>query len=226
MQLTRRVFVTGGTGFMGSRLIALLLVRGHAVRALVRPGSENRLPSGATAVVGDALNSDSYAAAIPPCDTFVQLVGVSHPNPSKAAQFRNVDMASGKASIAAAAQAGVKHFVYVSVAQPAPMMHEYIAARAECENALSESGMNCTILRPWYVLGPGRRWPYLLVPLYKLMEQFPSTREGAQRLGLLTLDQMIAALAYAVENPATSARILNVPDIRRSRISPTPPASA
>jgi hypothetical protein len=40
--------------------------------------------------------------------------------------------------------------------------------------------MNATILRPWYVLGPGHQWPYLLLPMYKLMELLPSTREGAR----------------------------------------------
>jgi hypothetical protein len=42
-----------------------------------------------------------------------------------------------------------------------------------------ESGMNATILRPWYVLGPGRQWPLLLKPMYWLMERIPATRESA-----------------------------------------------
>ena len=41
-----RVFITGGTGYVGRPLINLLLGRGHAVRALVRPGSEKKLPPG------------------------------------------------------------------------------------------------------------------------------------------------------------------------------------
>ena len=71
--------------------------------------------------------------------------------------------------------------------------------------------MNATILRPWYVLGPGHRWPYLLLPVYKLMEMLPATREGATRLGLVTLDQMVAALIDAVETPAHGVRMLEVP---------------
>jgi uncharacterized protein YbjT (DUF2867 family) len=78
----------------------------------------------------------------------VQLVGVSHPNPSEAVQFRSVDLVSGKGAIQAAKQAGIAHFIYLSVAQPAPMMKPYIAVRAECEDILRQSGMNATILRP------------------------------------------------------------------------------
>ena len=80
---THRVFVTGGSGYMGQRLIARLLDRGHEVRALVRAGSEKKLPAGCVPVVGDALDGKSYASRIAPADTFVQLVGVTHPSPGE-----------------------------------------------------------------------------------------------------------------------------------------------
>jgi uncharacterized protein YbjT (DUF2867 family) len=214
---SRNVFMTGGSGFMGRRLSAALVSRGHRVRALVRPGSEKKLAAGVEAVVGDALDLASYAAAVTPADTFVHLVGVSHPNPSKAEEFRAIDAKSAANAIAAALQSRVEHFVYVSVAQPAPIMQAYIAARAECEQALLASGLNATVLRPWYVLGPGRRWPLLLVPMYWILGAIPRTRESAQRLGLVTIDEMIAALLAAVERPAAGFLVLEVPDIRRAK---------
>lgn len=212
------VFITGGTGFMGRRLVAALVARGHAVTALVRPGSEGKVPQGCTAVPGDALDKNSFASQVAPCDTFVQLVGVTHPNPSKGEQFRAVDLVSATAALEAAREAGVSHFVYVSVAQPAPIMQSYIAVRAEVERMIGASGMNATILRPWYVLGPGRRWPLVLKPIYWIMEQIPATRHSARRLGLVTQDQMIAALVSSVENPAIGVRILGVPEIRSSQL--------
>ncbi len=215
-----KIFITGGTGYMGRRLVAELLKRGHSVRALVRKGSEGKLPPGSTAVVGDALVKESYARAVraadAPADTFVQLVGVSHPNPSKADEFRAVDLASARAAVSAAVEAGIQHFVYVSVAQPAPVMKAYVAVRGECEEIIRKSGLNATILRPWYVLGPGHRWPYLLVPLYWLFERLPGTRESARRLGLVSIDQMVRALVGAVEHPCQGIRILGVPDIRQA----------
>jgi len=211
------IFVTGGTGYMGKRLIPRLRERGHEVRALVRPGSEGKLPPGCTPIVGDALDGASYASQIPPADTFIQLVGTPHPSPAKAAEFRRVDLPSGLGAIAAARTAGIRHFAYLSVAHPAPMMHAYIAVRAECEAALESSGLNATILRPWYVLGPGHWWPYVLLPMYKLAECLPQTRDGARRLGLVTLEQMINALTVAAENPASGMRVMTVPDIRAAR---------
>jgi uncharacterized protein YbjT (DUF2867 family) len=215
-QSPRNVFMTGGSGFMGRRLASQLLSRGHRVCCLVRPGSQKKLAAGVEPVIGDALDGASYAGAVEPADTFVHLVGVSHPNPSKAAQFDDIDARSAKNAIAAAMQSGVKHFVYVSVAQPAPIMQAYIAARAECEQALRASGLNTTVLRPWYVLGPGRRWPLLLMPMYWILELIPSKRESARRLGLVTIEEMIAALVAAVEEPATGFRVLEVPEIRRA----------
>ena len=210
------VFIAGGTGYTGQRLIQRMLERGHEVRALVREGSQKKLPAGCTAVVGNALDGASYAAQIAPADTFVQLVGVAHPSPAKGAQFRAIDLPSGLGAVAAAKQAGIRHFIYLSVAHPAPMMHDYIAVRSECEAAIEQAELNATILRPWYVLGPGHWWPYLLIPMYKIAELLPATREGARRLGLVTLEQMTSALMSAVETPVAGRKVVTVPEIRSS----------
>jgi len=212
----RNVFIAGGTGYVGSRLIARLLTGGHNVRALVRAGSEKKLPAGCEAVLGNALDASTYVDRVAPSDTFVQLVGVAHPSPAKGAQFRSIDRPSALGAISAASKAGIQHFVYVSVAHPAPMMKAYIEVRAECERAIEQARLNATILRPWYVLGPGHYWPYLLLPAYKVMELLPVTREGATRLGLVTLEQMVSALANATENPCAGLRVWGVPEIRNS----------
>ena len=167
-------------------------------------------------MTGNALEASTFADAIPPHATFVHLVGTPHPSPAKAAEFQRVDLASIKAAVLAARQAGVRHFVYVSVAHPAPVMREYIAVRQQGEALIQAGGITATILRPWYVLGPGHRWPYALLPVYAILRRLPATRQGAERLGLLTRSTMIAALVRAIEGPPTGGvRILEVPDIRR-----------
>jgi len=209
------VFVTGGTGYIGRPLIDALHERGHLIRALVRPGSETKLSGRAVPVVGNALDASTFASAIPDVATVVHLVGTPHPSPSKAAEFERVDLASIRATTAAARQAGARHLIYVSVAQPAPVMRAYLAARAQGESLVKASGIPATILRPWYVLGPGHRWPYFLVPVYAALRMLPATRSGAERLGLVTLPMMIAALTQAVETPpASGVHIVEVPDIR------------
>jgi uncharacterized protein YbjT (DUF2867 family) len=214
MRSARCVFVTGSTGYLARALIPVLLSRGHRVRALARAASAQRVPPGAEVVSGDALDAHSYAPAIAPADTLVHLVGTPHPSPAKAASFRSVDLPSVDAALAASRTAGVRHFVYVSVAQPAPVMHAYIAVRQAAEARIRASGLAATLIRPWYVLGPGHRWPCVLIPFYALAGLLPWTREPARRLGLVTLAQMMAALVAGIEREAQGVRVLDVPDIR------------
>ena len=211
---SRRVFIAGGTGYIGTALIPILLERGHRVRALVRPGSKAKLPAACEVVSGNALDANSYRQLIRPADTFIHLVGVPHPSPAKAAEFRAIDLVSAREAIDACAELGMQHFIYLSVAHPAPMMKDYIAVRAECEKMIQQRHLNSTILRPWYVLGPGHRWPTALQPFYRVAEWLPFTRADALRLGLVTLDQLIIALVEAVESPVQGTRIVEVPEIR------------
>ncbi|MEO5821273.1 MAG: NAD(P)H-binding protein [Vicinamibacteraceae bacterium] len=213
-----RVFITGGTGYIGRRLIPVLQRQGCSVRALVRPGSERKVPPGCEVVVGNPLDRATFEQDIEPESAFVQLLGVRHPLPRKAQQFYDIDLVSAKASIDAATARQVDHFVYVSVAQPAPIMKAYQLSRAIAEGHLAQSGLTSSVLRPWYVLGPGHRWPIVLTPFYWIAERRASSRAAALRLGLVTIDQMVAALALVVAAPPKTSRILTVPDIRRASL--------
>lgn len=208
------VFVAGGTGYVGQRLISELSARGYRVRALTRRGSEMKIPADCEVIIGDPLDRSSFESRVSPCSIWIHLVGVPHPNPRKADQFRAVDLRSVEVAVPIALAAGIRHFVYVSVAHPAPVMKSYIEVRGACEDLLRNSVLNCTFLRPWYILGPGHRWPYLLIPLYKLLETIPSTSDTARRLGLVTLPEIVSALIHAVENPSDGIRVIEVPQIR------------
>jgi len=204
------VFVSGATGFVGASTVRLLLQRGHTVSALARPASVERVPPGARVITGDPLDGHTFQKQITPADTFVHLTGVTKPAPWKEKQFRAIDLVSLQQSVQAARFAGIRHFVYVSVAQPAPVMKAYIRVRQECEACIAHSRIPASIVRPWYVLGPGRRWPLLFMPLFRYMER--SGSDTARRLGLVTLEQMTSTLAWCVENPRS--RIVDVPGIR------------
>ena len=183
--------------------------------AIVRPGSEKKIPADVAIIGADPLRENSYTESIRGCDSFVHLIGVPHPGPAKAAQFRAIDLPSIQVAVKAARDAGISHFIYLSVAQPAPMMQAFIAVRTKGEALIHESRMKATFVRPWYVLGPGHWWPYALVPFYWLAELLPPTREPAGRLGLVTIAQMLNALVWSVENPADNVRIIDVPTIRK-----------
>ncbi|HJW96189.1 MAG TPA: NAD(P)H-binding protein [Thermoanaerobaculia bacterium] len=211
------VFMTGATGYIGRNLVPTLLARGHVVRALVRAGSETKLARGAVAIRGNALDASTFIDQIAPSDTFVQLVGVAHPSPAKAAEFRSIDLVSVTQSVDAAKRANVRHFVYLSVAQPAPIMREYVAVRAEGERLIRSTTLPATFIRPWYVLGEGHRWPYLILPLYWLAMLSPASRDTARRLYPVPLRKVIHALVDAIERPPSSGvRVIEAPEMAKA----------
>ena len=214
------ILVTGGTGYIGRHVIPRLVSRGHRVRVLARQSSIAQVPAGATPISGDALNEDSVAGALRPGDTVIHLVGTPHPSPTKADQFDRIDLMSIRCTVGAAKRVGIEHLVYVSVAQPAPVMAHYLWVRSLGETMIREAQLCATILRPWYVLGPGHWWPKAILPFYKIAELFPPTRAAAQRLGLVTIEEFVKALVRAVEDPprAGRQRLLDVPAIRQARL--------
>ncbi|HET7006307.1 MAG TPA: NAD-dependent epimerase/dehydratase family protein [Candidatus Binatia bacterium] len=220
MPIPLDILVTGGTGYIGQHLIPLLSARGHRVRVLSREQSLGRVPNGAKGVAGDALDADSVASAMQPNDTVIHLVGTPHPTPSKVDQFEKVDLISIRSTVTAARKVGIAHLIYVSVAQPAPTMQSYLWVRLLGETMIREAGLTASIVRPWYVLGPGHWWPKVIRPLYKLAELIPALHPTVERLGLLNIEQMVNAMAYATENPPAQGqrRIYDVPAIRRARL--------
>jgi uncharacterized protein YbjT (DUF2867 family) len=222
----RIAFITGGTGYIGVRLIKRLLDRGFRVVALVRKDSEHKAPFGVERVVGNPFDADSFAAYIPKGSTFVQLLGVPRPSPRKRDLFYQIDLPSAKASADAATQAGTAHFVYVSVAQePSRIMQDYQHVRAEGERYIQAKGLPHTFIRPWYVLGPGHWWPVLLLPVYAVLKWNPATRRKAEAFGLVTLSQMLDTLVAAIEYPDQFPETIEVTDIRNG-ISSFLPAPA
>ena len=144
------------------------------------------------------------------------MLGVSHPSPSKKHLFYKIDFASVSASVAAATRARCEHFVYISVAQtPTTVMHDYQVCRAACERIIRESTLKASIIRPWYVIGPGHYWPVLFLPLFKLLENIPKTSVKAKGLQLVYLKQMLKTLIHAVEHAPEQVRFFEIEEIRK-----------
>ena len=211
----KTVFITGATGYIGQRLTKQLLRRGHHVIALVRKGSEQKLAAGVQAVIANPFDNASFQSSIPKDSVFVQLLGVAHPSPKKANQFKEIDLKSVIASADAATMAEVAHFIYVSVAMvPSKLMVGKTQVRKSGEMYCRSKGLNCTFIRPWYVVGPGHYWPVLLLPLYGIAEIIPAWKHKARGMALVTIRQMLRALIHAIETDPQPLRIIDIKKIR------------
>jgi len=214
------VFITGGTGYIGKRLIRILLNEGYDVTALVREQSIKKLPHGCKTVIGSPFEVTSYVNTVPAGCIFIHLVGVCHPGPKKKELFYSIDLASLKVSVEAAKQAKAKHFIYMSVAQhPTKVMVDYQEARRKGEAFVLASGLTSTFIRPWYVVGPGHYWPLLLQPVFKLLEIVPATSVQAKALALVSLRKMLLTLRNAVVNaPKEINNIVEVQHIKKTKL--------
>ena len=211
----KSVFITGATGYMGKRLVKALLKDRYRVIALTRKGSEHKLPAGTEIVIANPFDSRTFQDSIPQDSVFVQLLGVSKPSPAKAQQFKEVDLRSVKASADAASLAHVSQFIFVSVAMaPSRIMRAYQQVRQEGEEYCLIQKLNCTFVRPWYVLGPGHWWPIILLPFYGLAELVPSWRKAARAKSLVTIRQMLHTLLDAIRNEPAPLKIYEIADIR------------
>ncbi len=201
----QNIFITGGTGYIGTRLIKALQKEDYNILALVRKGSENKLPNGCKWVEGNALDASSYKDKILPSSIMVHLVGVAHPSPSKKEQFKAIDLVSIQEAVKAAVHANVEHFIYLSVSMyPTNIMKDFQLVRAEGEQLLLDSGLRTSLIRPWYVLGPGHWWPLILKPFF-FIAKLAGKKEAVENLDTVALPQMIRALVHAVKNlPATN----------------------
>lgn len=212
------IFITGGTGYIGTRLIKILINEGYEVTALVRQQSIKKLPHGGIPIIADPFAASNYADAVPRGCIFIHLLGVSHPGPKKKDLFFSVDLSSLKASVEAAVHARAKHFVYMSVAQyPTKVMGDYQQARSQGEQAIIASGIPYTFIRPWYVVGPGHYWPLLFNPVFKLLEIIPKTSVQAKSLALVSIKQMLRTLKNVILNMADRPNtIIEIKDIKRA----------
>jgi NADH dehydrogenase len=114
--VAQRVFVTGGTGFVGKAVIRALLAQGFLVRCLVRPGSEHDLKGfeSIDRVPGDVLQPDGLAASVEGCSALVHLVGIIREQRGRGVTFDRLHTQATRNMLALARAAGIKRFAQMS----------------------------------------------------------------------------------------------------------------
>ncbi len=111
-----RVFVTGGTGFIGGAVIRCLLAAGHEVRALVRPGANVRQLHGLPVqhVAGDLRHADSLRPGIAGCDWVFHVAALYSYWGHRWEDFYQVNMEGTRRVLQSAQDEGAKRIVYTS----------------------------------------------------------------------------------------------------------------
>lgn len=176
----QRIFVTGAAGFVGSAVVDELLGRGYEVAALVHRG-ELRSGAGRVHVIrGDLFSSAALDQGLAGCAAVIHLVGIIRENAKAVSTFDRILFQGAKNVMEAAQRSAVRRFIHMSaLGARADAVSRYHKFKFQAEQALRDSGLDWTILRPSLIHGPGgeflkmeagwargRRPPFLFMPYF------------------------------------------------------------
>jgi uncharacterized protein YbjT (DUF2867 family) len=211
------ILLTGGTGFIGSRIVRALRVEDRAVRALVRDHADaDRLQAlGCETVFGDMTDATSLRAAVEGCDTVIHLVAILQGKPS---EFDRVMTQGTRDLVAAAQEAGVRRFVLMSALgfdDQTKDLVPYYRAKWQMEQDVKASGLEHVIFRPSFVFGPGGGALEQFKKIAKLAPVTPVVGPGTQRIQPIWVDDVAAYYAAAVDKPEAANRTFELggPDV-------------
>jgi NADH dehydrogenase len=213
MSVTRRIFVTGATGFVGRAVIPALQARGHAVRCLVRRGSEHDLRGleGLERVEGDVLSPPTLERGMAGCDTVVHLVGIIREKPATLSTFERIHTQGTANVLTAAAATGVRRYLHMSaLGSRADARSRYHRSKWAAEDAVRGSPVAWTIFRPSIIYGRGDQFVTLLASLVRHAPLVPVIGGGQQKLQPVPVEHVAEAFARAADLPATEKRVYDV----------------
>jgi nucleoside-diphosphate-sugar epimerase len=222
-----RVLVTGASGFIGNAVVAALARDGYTVRAAVRR-PQLSFPDGVEVVQHpDLVEAFDWRPLLHGVDQVVHLAGIAHTRGADAASYDRVNRLATARLAAAAAQARVGHFVFVSSirAQSGPAAdhalteHDtpapteiYGRSKLAAEEAVRASGVPFTILRPVLLYGPGVKGNLALLARAAATRLPLPVKDFGNRRSLLGIDNFVSALAFVLATPATIGETYVVAD--------------
>jgi uncharacterized protein YbjT (DUF2867 family) len=196
------VLVTGGTGFVGPKVVHALRAEERPVRVLARkPEKQNQLRAwGCELVQGDMTDADSLRRAVEGCEAVVHLVAVP-PFADPKATRRAMEQGT-RDLVSAAKEAGIGRFALMSAlgtSEQTKDLAAYYHAKWDEEQAVKESGIEHTIFRPSFIFG---RDGGMLPALIRVVRWSPVTPVvGTKRLQPIWVDDVAAYFAKSLSTP-------------------------
>lgn len=208
-----RVFLTGGSGFVGSAVLSELLARGYSVNALTHHG---KLPASSPElreIHGDLFDPATLNSAIAGCDAVIHLIGIIMEKPSKGITFERMHFEATQQMVDAAKRNDVRRYIQMSALGTRPDgISDYHRTKWKAEQYVRESGLNWTIFRPSLIHGPGgfmqmeAKWARKSAPPFVAMPYFGKGPLGLSGSGLLQpvhVQDVARAFVQAIDTPAS-----------------------
>lgn len=214
--MSKKVFVTGASGFVGSAVIRRLLADGYSVVALV-----NRRRIEATAVQtvnGSLFDIDALDRGTSGCDAVIHLVGIIMEHPSQGVTFERIHVQGTRNVVEAARRTGVRRYIHMSALGVRPgAASTYHKTKFAAEEIVRHSGLDWTIFRPSLIHGPqgqfmrtAARWARRRSPPFLFMPYFGGGlfgQRGAGKLQPVYVEDVARAMVESLSNPRTIGQI-------------------
>jgi NADH dehydrogenase len=201
-----RIFLAGGTGFVGGHVRQALLARGHSIRLLVHSRGVGPEP-GVEEVEGDATLLPSFIAAVSGCDATVNLIGIIREFPGRGVTFERLHVQATRNIVSAARSAGIRrHLQMSSAGSRADATSEYLRSKFRAEEEVRGSGLDYTIFRPSIIFGPKDDFVNKLVGYLKSFPAMPVIGDGEYQLQPISADDVARCFADALEKPETAGK--------------------
>jgi len=195
-----KIFVTGATGFTGSRVVRLLLKNGYAVRCLYRASSDRSILSDLNIewVQGDLSDTQSLSAAMSGTETLVNIASLG---------FGHAD-----SIVSAAKDAGIQRAVFISTTAIFTQLNaQSKKVRVAAELTIETSGLNYTILRPTMIYGSNRdRNMWRLIRLLRYTPIMPIFGDGKSLQQPIYVDDVAQAVVSCLSNDVTVGKSYNI----------------
>ncbi len=206
-----KIFVTGGTGFVGRETISRLHAAGHQLRCLVRKGSEERLPKikELEPFFGDASESDSLRGGLDGCDAVVHLIGIirEFPDQGKGVTFERLHVEATRNMVDLTVQSGIKRFLQMSANGAAEQGETgYQQSKWRAEELVRASGLDWTIFRPSIIFGAESEFIRMLVSIIKTLPVIPVIGNGRYEMQPVAVGQVADSFVRALDRPVTIGR--------------------
>ena len=204
-----RLFVTGGTGFVGANVVRALGDR--PLRLLVRDRAKNRghISEQIELVEGDVTNPNSLRSAMEGCTAVLHLVAIIEP---KSGESFDGNIRRGTENVLNEAHAaGIGRFFQMSAigAQDNPDF-PYHQAKWRAEQAVKASGLDWTIFRPSVIYGPGDGFISVLAGVIRSFPMIPVVGDGKSRFQPIQVGDVADAIAHAIDDPSTAGKTLDL----------------
>jgi len=197
-----KIFIAGGTGFVGESLVKELQSRGHSVRLLVHRRSAQG--SGAEQVAGDITRLESFEESVIGCDAVINLVGIIREFPPRGITFERLHVQATANLLKAAAGNGIRRYLQMSALGSRPAaVSGYHQTKWRAEELVRGSGLEWTIFCPSLIFGPHDAFINMLAAQLRLAPIMPVIGSGSYRLQPIHADDVARCFALALEMPAT-----------------------